>query len=126
MITVEIFIALTVILFALFIYIFADLENRLYGNMFAAGIGALLAALLALWSFSGNVAVVQPLLNTTSVINETTQETLHTYTTDTIPVVDASLGWLFVFIAIFLAILLGYLVYEAWMEQIEPEEEEEE
>ena len=58
MITVEIYIFLAAVVAAAFVYIFLDLDNRLYGNLFAASFAGILAGLLALWTFNENTVYI--------------------------------------------------------------------
>lgn len=123
MITVGTFLALVGVELALFLYMFVDLDNRLYGNMFAGGFGGVLAGLLALWSFNGNIGTTETVINTTT-INETIGETVYTYTTQTTTMVDPTLGWFWVFWMGSMVALVAYFCLEAWIEKSTPEEED--
>lgn len=131
MITVEIYLFLAAVVAGAFIYIFLDLDNRLYGNLFAAGFGGILSALLALWSFNENVvnltavpgaSVAVEYYNETAVLQNVT--TTHTYLSHAAPIVDPALGYFWVLVAVFMAFLFGYFIFEIVQESRQPDDEE--
>ena len=130
MITVEIYLFLAAVVAGAFIYIFLDLDNRLYGNLFAAGFGGILSALLALWSFNENTvsltAVPGASVTVEHYINETLQNvtTTHTYLTHAAPIIDPALGYFWVLVAVFMAFLFGYFIFEIVQESRQPDDEE--
>ena len=124
MISETTFLVLIIIEFALFLYMFLDLDNRLYGNIFAAGFGSLLGGLLALWSFNGNIGTSETVIASTTT-NSSIGETLYTYSTQVTPLTDPTLGLFFVFLTIEMCVMLGYFAFEAWLEKMAPEEEDE-
>lgn len=129
MITVEIYLFLAAVVAGAFVYMFLDLENRLYGNLFAAGFAALLSGLLALWSFNENTVTLSPVLSESVEVqrslNGTIQNvTTNTYTAFVAPVVDPTLGYFWMFVAVFMAFMFGYFVIEALQESKTPDTEE--
>lgn len=131
MITPEIYIFLGAVVAGAFVYIFLDLENRLYGNLFAAGFAAIISGLLSLWSFNENVqhitAVVSESIEAQNYVNDTLQNVTVTnaYTVFASPIVDPALGYLWLFAAAFFAFMFAYFVFEILQESKEPEREEE-
>jgi hypothetical protein len=130
MITIEIYLFLAAVVAGAFVYMFLDLENRLYGNLFAAGFAAITAGLLSLWSFSQNLCVVSPVLlesvqvqhfNGSVLLNTTTQNTYGVFAG---PIIDAPLGFLWLIVAVFMGIMCGYFAFEVLQEARNPSTEE--
>ena len=119
MITPEIYLFLGAVVAGAFVYIFLDLENRLYGNLFAAGFAATISGLLSLWSFNENVQHI------TAVVSESIEAQNYAYTAFASPIVDPTLGYLWLFAAAFFAFMFAYFVFEILQESKEPEREEE-
>jgi len=127
MITVEIYLFLAAVVAGAFVYMFLDLENRLYGNTFAAGFAAVIAGLLSLWSFSENVCIVETVVSESVRVEYYLNETLQNVTTANIhaahvtPIVDPILGFFWFFVAAFMSIMFGYFVFEILQESRNPD-----
>ncbi len=86
----------------LLVYMFLDSENRIFGHVFAGVIATILFFLLGTMMITGNVGEVQAIATNKTTVNSTVS---YAYTTATIPVQDISVGYLFVFLAVFALIL---------------------
>ncbi|MFA5444761.1 MAG: hypothetical protein WC262_07280 [Bacteroidales bacterium] len=103
MITPLIFSVLLLILAGAIWYMFADLDNRMYGNVISGLFATLLSGLFALWLFQGNVQEI---------------------TTDgTVQITDGGLGWFFMLVFVSLLLITGMLGYDAWLEHMTPRED---
>lgn len=122
MITVAVFAILALVVAGAFVYMFVDLENRLYGNMFAAGFAAVLSVLLSHWQFTDSVGrpetyiaesmEVYRYVNDTTIANITTSNTI---ATEWVSASDPVLGYLFMLVALFFAFMFGYFIFEILM-----------
>jgi len=106
MITPMIFAILLVILAGAVWYMFADLDNRMYGNLISGIFATILSGLFALWLFQGNV---QEIIADGS----------------TVPIADGGLGWFFMLLFVSLLLITGMIGYDAWLEHITPREDAE-
>ena len=127
MITVEIYIFLAAVVAAAFVYIFLDLDNRLYGNLFAAGFAGILSGLLALWSFNENTVTITTVPQTAIAVQHalgTNVTTTYAYQTHIVPIVDPALGYFWMLVMVFMWFLVGYFVLEILHESRAPDDEE--
>lgn len=109
MITPMIFWFLAAVGFVLLVYMFVDSENRIFGHVFAGVIATILFFLLGTLMISGNVGEVQAIATNKTTVNSTAS---YVYTTATIPLQDTSVGYLFVFLAVFALIITVMAVIE--------------
>jgi membrane-bound metal-dependent hydrolase YbcI (DUF457 family) len=109
MITPIIFWFLAAVGFVLVIYTFLDSENRIYGHVFAGVIATILFFLLGTTMITGNVGEVQAIATAKTTVNSTAT---YVYTTATIPLQDTSVGYLFIFLAVFALIVTTMAVIE--------------
>jgi hypothetical protein len=114
MIPFVIFITLLAIGVILFLYFMLDNKNRIYGNIVAAFLCALVFGYLAIIS-------IAPVVITTPVINTTSTTTVNgTVTTsfiyDTPTVTSSSEGYIFLLISVVVMIYTFLMIYEAYAE----------
>ena len=130
MITVEIYIFLAAVVAAAFVYIFLDLDNRLYGNLFAAGFAGIMSGLLALWSFNENTVTITTVPQTAIAVQHYLNDTLanvtttYAYQTHIVPIVDPALGYFWMLVMVFMWFLVGYFVLEIMHKSRMPDDEE--
>ena len=145
MIPLIVFVVLALTLIPLFLYAFIDHRNKLYGNIVAAFLCSIIALYLAV-VISVGIVQYDPTLtfNGTFVTNESeclqwetinqTREciefnnftTTHSIcnTCNGVPIVDASVGYMFMLISVIMMIYSLYMVYEAYDEYKLQKEEE--
>lgn len=113
MISIELYVTISIAAVLLAMYGLLDMRNRFYAN-----IAALFMASLIAWYLS--ITVSNGTLSSGYVINQTSGATT--------PIIlqDASLGWLLVIPAVAAMIAVAYLIYDAYEEQKRDTREEEE
>ena len=114
MVPFVIFITLIVVMAVLFIYVMLDNKNRVYGNIVAAFLCALIAGYLGIISIAP-VVTSTPILNTTSTT--TVNGTVTTsFIYDTPTVTSPSYGYIFMMISAVVMIYTFFMIYEAYAE----------
>jgi len=106
------------IIFALVLYAFNDLDNRLYANIFALIIAIILCFVISMWSFQGAIGDITPVIQTQSTATvENVTNTSYIYENQVSNVLkDAAMGWIFMFLGFCLSAVTVYLGFEAWIE----------
>jgi hypothetical protein len=138
MIPIIVFVVLALTLIPLFLYAFIDHRNKLYGNIVAAFLCSIIALYLAvvisigivqydpLTTFNGTFETNVSECLQWETINNDTRECIefNNYTVTNIicrtcngvPVVDASMGYIFMLISVIMMVYSLYMVYEAYDE----------
>lgn len=94
---------------ALLVYMFLDSENRIFGHVFAGVCAIILFFLLGQLMITGQVGEVHPVITSKTMVNSTTT---YDYTMTTVHLQDSSVGYLFMFLAVFALILTTMAVIE--------------
>lgn len=137
MIPLLVFVVLALTLIPLFLYAFIDHRNKLYGNIVSAFLCSIIALYLAV-VISIGIVQYDPIVtsNGTAISNvseclqwETINQTrecieFNNYTVTNsvcyscggVPIVDASVGYMFMLISVIMMIYALYMVYEAYDE----------
>lgn len=102
MITPFMFWALAAIGGVLTLYVFVDSENRIMGHIFAAIVATVLFFLLGVTIITGNVGDVHAVASNQTTINATLE---YAYSTVSVPVQDTAIGYLFIFMGVFMLIV---------------------
>jgi uncharacterized membrane protein len=135
MIPLVVFITLTAALIPLFIYAFIDHRNTLYGNIVAAFLCAVIAGYLAvviaigIVQYDPVVTVNQSWVenSTCTQYNQTPPEECLSWSNTTVftatcascagvPIVDPSLGYIYLLLSVIMMIYTMYMIYEAYVE----------
>ena len=114
MIPFVIFVTLVAIMVILFLYFMLDNKNRVYGNIVAAFLCALIAMYLGIISISP-VVVSTPILNTTTT-STVAGTTTTTFVYDTPTVTSSSEGYIFLMISAIVMIYTFFMIYEVYEE----------
>lgn len=126
MVPFDLLLVLIPIDFLLIIYGVWDHDNRVYGNVLACFLAAVLAFFIAQMSISGGVVDIHP-----AVFNVTTNTTLnvdtYVYEPVTIPIQDPPLQMFFIFVGVIMSFVTLLFIAEAlYMRRMGDEEGEEE
>jgi hypothetical protein len=129
MIPLIVFVALALMLIPLFLYAFIDHRNKLYANIIAAFLCALIAAYLAV-VISVGIVQYDPTITfsglswvNTSTYDDRIQDFVVTNvsssvcnTCNGVPIKDASVGYILTLFSIIMMIYTLYMIYEAYDE----------
>lgn len=107
MITVSIFILISIIALISLVYSFFDTDNPIYANIFASGISVVLFLAMAIAISSGNVVadtmvtgtINQTVLNTSTDLNITSITLIENHIKPT-QIIDQSLAWIYVILTL--------------------------
>ena len=123
MIPFIIFVALIIVMVILFIYFMLDNKNRVYGNIVAAFLCALIGGYLGIISMAP-VVTATPILNTTSTTTVAGTVTT-TFIYDTPTVTSPSYGYIFFMISAIVMIYTFFMIYEVYGDYKKGEEDAE-
>lgn len=135
MIPVILFVVLTAILIPLFIYAFVDSRNKMYANIVASFLCAIIAAYLAV-VISIGIVQYDPAVtinqtwaenNTCTRYNQTPPSECLSWSNTTVfsavcascpgvPIVDPSVGYIYLLFAVIMMVYTMYMIYEAYVE----------